>query len=62
MSNVVKGLVGASALAFILAVVNSAITGPIMQIPAESFSRAANNLALLAIGLVLAFRGKSESS
>ncbi len=58
MANVAKALVALSALAFLIAVVNSAITGPIMQIPAESFSRASSNLALLAIAIMLAFRDK----
>jgi len=58
MANVAKALVALSALAFLIAVVNSAITGPIMQIPAESFSRASSNLALLAIAIMLAFLDK----
>jgi len=59
MRNIAKGLIGLAAAAFVLAVVDSAITGPIMLIPAESFSRASTNLALLAIGLLLAFRDES---
>ncbi len=58
MANVAKALVALSALAFLVAVVNSAVTGPIMEIPAESFSRASSNLALLAIAVMLAFRGR----
>ena len=56
MHIVAKGLVGLAALAFLLAVVDSVITGPILTIPAESFSRAANNLALLALALAVVFR------
>jgi hypothetical protein len=62
MANLIKALVALSALAFVLAVINSAFTGPIMQVPAESFSRASNNLALLAIATMLAFRGKHGDS
>ncbi|HXI02144.1 MAG TPA: hypothetical protein VNI57_03110 [Candidatus Saccharimonadales bacterium] len=56
MHIVAKGLVGLAALAFILAVIDSVFTGPILTIPAESFSRAANNLALMAIALMVVFR------
>lgn len=62
MDTITKVLVGLSAVAFLLAVTNSAVTGPIMEIPAESFSRAANNLALLAIAVHLAFRAQASRS
>ncbi len=58
MTNVAKALVALAAVAFVLAVVNSLITGPIAEIPAESFSRASSNLALLAIATMLAFRSR----
>lgn len=51
MSNALKGLIALSGLAFLLAVVASLLTGPIMGVPAEGFSRACSNLALITIAL-----------
>jgi hypothetical protein len=47
-----KTLIGLAGLAFLLAVVVS-LSWPIFGIPGETFSRACNNLALLAIGLAV---------
>jgi hypothetical protein len=55
MAQLAKGLTALSALAFILAVVTN-FTGDLLT-TAEGFSRASANLALLAIALVLGFRG-----
>ena len=61
MENVAKGLIGIAALAFVLAVIAVLLTGgAIVNIPAESFSRACNNLALVAIALILI--GKSSAT
>lgn len=54
MYTLAKGLTALAALAFVLAVVSS-FWGPILGTPAEGFSRACSNLALLAIALVLVF-------
>jgi multisubunit Na+/H+ antiporter MnhC subunit len=55
MGNLVKALIGLSALAFAVAVV-TVFSGPLMgTVPPESYSRASTNLALLAIALVLTF-------
>jgi hypothetical protein len=54
MRTLAKVLVGLAALAFLLAVV-TAFTGRLMHVPAEGFSRACSNLALLAIALLVAF-------
>ncbi len=52
MEMIIKGLIGLSALAFVLAVIGAAVlSGPILGIHAEGFSRACTNLALLAIAL-----------
>jgi hypothetical protein len=53
-----KLLISLAALAFLLAVFVS-LFGPIYFLPAETFSRASNNLALLAIGIALCWRGGS---
>ncbi len=53
MSNAMKGLIGLSGLAFLLAVIATFLTGSIMGITAEAFSRACSNLALIAIALTV---------
>ena len=54
MTNVAKACVGLAALAFVLAVL-TVFTGPIVVGP-EAYSRAANNLALLALCLFIGFK------
>jgi hypothetical protein len=54
MYSLAKGLTALAAVAFLLAVVSNFI-GPILATPAEGFSRACTNLALLAIALVVVF-------
>ena len=60
MSTVCKGLIGLAALAFLLAVFVS-LVWPVFGIPAESFSRASNNLALIAIALAVCWKGNSKT-
>ncbi len=60
MRALAKVLTGLAALAFVLAVVSSSITGGIMGTSPEAFSRAATNLALLAIALILVFEETSR--
>lgn len=52
MATVAKVLIALAALSFLGAVVAASLM-PILGLPAESFSRAASNLALLAIALLL---------
>jgi hypothetical protein len=54
MRALAKVLVGLAGLAFVLAVA-AAYAGRIMGVHPEGYSRAASNLALLAIALVLTF-------
>lgn len=54
MANLAKACVGLAGLAFILAVV-TVFTGPILVGP-EGYSRAASNLALLALCLFIGFK------
>ena len=49
MENVAKGLVALAVLSFIGAVLAGLMGGALMGFPAESFSRACSNLALVAI-------------
>jgi hypothetical protein len=60
MSTLVKALIGLAALAFVLAVVTH-FSGPIVNTQPEAYSRASNNLSLLAIALVLAFGYRGDS-
>ena len=53
MENVVKGLIFLAVLAFILGILASVTGGAIRGFPAESFSRACDNFALIAIALML---------
>ena len=55
MDGVAKACVGIAALTFLGALVTS-FTGPIMELPAEAFSRASSNLALIALCLFLGFK------
>jgi hypothetical protein len=59
MTNLAKACVGLAALAFVLAVL-TVFTGPILVGP-EAYSRAANNLALLALCLFLGFKESSPA-
>ncbi len=54
MNNLAKVLTGLAALAFVLAIVTN-FTGVLLNTPAEGYSRASTNLALLAIALVMVF-------
>ncbi len=54
MNNLAKALTGLAVLAFVLAVVTN-FTGMLLNTPAEGYSRACTNLALLAIALVISF-------
>jgi hypothetical protein len=60
MANLAKACVGLAALALILAIV-TAFTGPII-VGAEAYSRAANNLALLALCLFVGFKETKPSA
>ena len=57
MRSLAKVFVALAALSFVLAVA-SALTGRLMHIHAEGYSRACSNLALLAIALVVVFEGR----
>ncbi len=61
MEYVVKGLVVLAALAFILGVLAGVTGGAIRGFPAESFSRACDNFALIAIAVML-MRGKGQAA
>jgi hypothetical protein len=57
MAIVSKVLIGLAGLAFLLAVF-AATLWPVYGLPAEAFSRASNNLALIAVALLLCNRTK----
>ena len=51
MGKLIMVLIVLSAIAFLLAVISVLVTGPIMGISAEAFSRACTHLVLMGIGL-----------
>jgi hypothetical protein len=61
MSMTSKILIGLAGLAFLLAVF-SAKFWPVLNVPAEGYSRAANNLALIAIALTVCSNPGSKGS
>ena len=62
MSNAPKALISLAAVAFLLAVVGSVMDDSIMRISPEGYSRACTNLALLAVGVALAWNSGSSSA
>ena len=61
MSTAAKVLIGLSCLAF-LGAVFTVLLWPIYNIPAESLSRASNNLVLIAIALLLCCKRNASSA
>ena len=55
MSNLIKGLIALSAIAFVLAVVEALFGIRILASP-QAYSRACTNLALIAIALAVGFK------
>ena len=55
------GLIGLAAVAFVVAVVEVAVTGTLMGVVAEAFSRASTNLALLGIAILLYCRASTPA-
>ena len=53
MQNLIRVLIGLSALAFVLAVIAAIFSLTMFHVGAEGLSRGCTNLALLAIGLLL---------
>ena len=53
MESISKALVGLAVLTFIVGVIAGLMGGGLMIFPAESFSRACDNLALIAIAMLL---------
>jgi hypothetical protein len=51
MAKLTMVLIGLSAISFLLAVISILVTGPIMGITPEGFSRACTNLVLMGIAL-----------
>ena len=59
MSNLVKGLIALSCIAFVLAVLES-LLGIRFLASAEAYSRACSNLALIAIALAVGFKSEND--
>lgn len=60
MANLAKLCLALAVLAFVLAVI-AAFTGPFV-VSSQAYSRAANNLALIALGLFVGFKEKTAAS
>jgi cytochrome c biogenesis factor len=60
MSNILKGIVALAVLAFILAVIGAFFNFSIIRVSPEAFSRACNNLALIAIALAVCFKEEAK--
>ena len=60
MSNILKGIVALAVLAFILAVIGALFNFSIINVSPEAFSRASNNLTLIAIALAVCFKEEAK--
>ncbi len=60
MKVIIRVLIGISALAFVLAVVSTLLSGSFLGVHAAAYSKTCNNLALIAIALTLSFRGSNS--
>jgi hypothetical protein len=58
MQNIIILLIAVSAVGFISAVIASLLGGEFLTVSAEAFSRVCNNLALIAIALILWLQNK----
>ena len=56
-----KLLVLLAVLTFVLAVIGGALTGAILGIGAEAYSRACTNLALIAIAIAMVFKDEASA-
>ena len=56
MSNLLKGLIALSCLAFVIAVLGTIFNFNILSATPEGFSRASSNLALIAIAFSICFK------
>jgi len=61
MDTIPKVLIGLAALAFVMAVIGSLIGWTPLPTSPEAYSRACNNLALLAIALLLLDRSRGPT-
>ena len=58
MDNIIKVLIGLTVLAFILAVIGALTDSLLLGVSPEAYSRASNNLGIIAIALLLLFKDK----
>ena len=61
MANILKALIGLSCVAFIIAVLGAVFNFDFLGVDPEGYSRACNNLALIAIGLAVCFKGNGSN-
>ena len=60
MKNLIRVLIGISALSFVLAVVATLLGGSVLEIHAAAYSKTCSNLALIAIAMTLSFSEKNQ--
>ncbi len=60
MSNILKALIALSCLAFIIAMLGSMFSFDFLGTDPEGFSRASNNLSLIAIALAVCFTTENK--
>ena len=62
MQGLAKLLILGAALGFVIAVIQALfLGGTLMGMPAESFSRASTNMALIAIGIAVCFKDQASA-
>jgi hypothetical protein len=62
MSNVIKTLIALSIIAFIIAVFGSIFNFDLLGVDPEGYSRACNNIILIAIALAISFKTDDKQS
>jgi hypothetical protein len=62
MSVAAKVLIGLACLSFLGGLFTAFLWPIVTSVPPESYSRGANNLALIAIALLLCYKGNASSS
>lgn len=62
MSNIIKTLIALSIIAFIIAVFGSIFNFDLLGVDPEGYSRACNNIVLIAIALAISFKTDDKQS
>ncbi len=60
MSKIIMGLIILAGIGFVMAVIGALFNFSIIRVSPEAFSRACNNLALIAIALAVCFKEEAK--